>query len=124
MIFSKHNLHLSCLTLVTHKTDTKDNLPVKHKTRRTPLGFQDKENAQLDKMLHAGVIQPSSSDWASASVLVRKKDGSMRWCIDYRALNEKTVKDCYPLPIIEDCLDKLQGTKYYATLDMASGYYQ
>lgn len=124
MIFSKHNLDLSCLTSVTHKTDTKDNPPVKLKTRRTPLGFQDKENAQLDKMLHAGVIQPSSSDWASASVLVRKKDGSMRWCIDYQALNEKTVKDCYPLPIIEDYLDKLQGTKYYATLDMASGYYQ
>lgn len=75
-------------------------------------------------MLHAGVIQPSSSDWASVPVLVRKKDGSMRLCIDYRALNEKTVKDCYPLPIIEDCLDTLQGTKYFATLDMASDYYQ
>lgn len=69
-------------------------------------------------------LEPLSSDWAAAPVLVRKKDGSMRWCIDYQALNEKTVKDCYPLPIIEDCLDKLQGTKYYATLDMASGYYQ
>lgn len=57
-------------------------------------------------------------------MLVRKKDGSMRWCIDYRAHNEKTVKDCYPLPIIEDCLDTLQGTKYFATLDMASSYYQ
>lgn len=88
------------------------------------MGFQDQEKAQLDKMLDAGVIQPSSSDWASAPVLVRKKDRSMRWCIDYRALNEKTVKDCYPLPIIEDCLDTLQGTKYFATLDMASGYYQ
>lgn len=75
-------------------------------------------------MLDAGVIQPSSSDWASAPVLVRKKDGSMRSCIDYRALNKKTVKDCYPLPIIEDCLDTLQGTEYFATLDMASGYYQ
>lgn len=48
----------------------------------------------------------------------------MRWCIDYRALNEKTVKDCYPLPILEDCMDTLQGTKYFSTLDMASGYYQ
>lgn len=122
-IFSKHDLDLSCLTSVTHKKDTKDNPPVKHKMRRTPLGFQNQENGQLDKMLDAGVIQPSSSDWASAPVLVRKKDGSMRWCIDYRALNEKTVKDCYPLPIIEDYLDTLQGTKYFATLDMASGYY-
>lgn len=92
--------------------------------RRTPLGFQDQKKAQLDKMLDAGVIQPSSSDWASEPVLVRKKDGSMRWCIDYRALNEKTVKDCYPLAIIEVCLDTLQGTRYFATLDMASGYYQ
>jgi hypothetical protein len=70
------------------------------------------------------VIQASNSEWSSAPVLVRKKDGSVRWCVDYRALNDKTVKDSFPLPNINDCLDALAGTQYFSTLDMASGYYQ
>jgi hypothetical protein len=75
-------------------------------------------------MLTTGIIQPSTSEWASAPVLVRKKDGTVHWYIDYRALNDRTVKDCFPLPIIEDCLDSLQGTTTFSTLDLASGYYQ
>ena len=75
-------------------------------------------------MLEAEVIRPSTSEWTEAPVLVKQKDGSVRWCIDYRALNDKTIKDCFPLPIIEDCLDTLQGTTYFNTLDMTSGYYQ
>jgi hypothetical protein len=92
--------------------------------RRTPLGFQEHEQQHLTKMLNAGVIQPSTSAWASAPVLVRKKDGTVRWCVDYRAVNDRTTKDYYPLPIIEDCLDTLQGTTCFSTLDMTSGYYQ
>ena len=72
----------------------------------------------------SGIIRPSESDRASAPVLVPKKDGSVRWCIDYRALNDKTIKDQYPLPLIDDCLDTLAGTVYFSTLDLASGYYQ
>ena len=75
-------------------------------------------------MLTTGVIQPSTSEWASSLVLVRKKDGTVHWYIDYCALNDRTVKDCFPLPIIEDCLDSLQGTTTFSTLDLASGYYQ
>lgn len=75
-------------------------------------------------MLDANVIQPSTSEWSSAPVLVRKKDGSVRWCIDYRQLNQKTVKDSYPLPNIEDCLSTLSGSIYFSTLDMESSYYQ
>lgn len=73
---------------------------------------------------NADVIQPSISDWASTPVLVRKKDGSVRWCIDYRQLNQKTVKDTFPLPNIEGCLTTLSGSMYFSTLDMESGYYQ
>ena len=123
-VFSRHDLDLGCLTAVKHRIDTKDAPPVKQRMRRTPLGFQDVEQQHLTKMLNAGVIQPSISEWASAPVLVRKRDGSVRWCIDYRALNDRTVKDCFPLPIIEDCLDSLQGTTTFCTLDLASGYYQ
>ena len=78
--------------------------------RRTPLGFESEERAHLEKLLDSGVIVPSNSEWASAPVLVRKKDGSVRWCIDYRALNDKTRKELYPLPLNEDCLDALSGT--------------
>ena len=123
-VFSRHDLDRGCLTAVKHRIDTKDNAPVKHRMRRTPLGFQELEQQHLEKMLTAGVIQPSTSEWASAPVLVRKKDGTVRWCIDYRALNDRTVKDCFPLPIIEDCLNSLQGTTTFSTLDLASGYYQ
>ena len=94
------------VTGVEHRIDT--NVPVKHKMRRTPLGFQEHEQQHLETMLTAGVIQPSTSEWASAPVLFRKKDGTVRWCIDYRTLNDRTAKDCFPLPIIEDCLDSLR----------------
>ena len=123
-VFAKHDLDLGCLTTVKHKIDTKDATHVKQKMRRTPLGFQEHEQKHLTKMLNAGVIQPSTSAWTSAPILVRKKDGTVRWCVDYRAVNDRTTKDCYPLPIIEDCLDTLQGTTCFSTLDMASGYYQ
>ena len=57
-------------------------------------------------------------------MLVRKRDGSVIWCIDLRKLNDVTVKDCYPLPLLQDCIDALEGCRYFTTLDMASGYYQ
>ena len=123
-VFAKHDLDLGCLTTVTHKIDTGNSSPVKLKMRRTPIGFQEAEEKQLNKMLEAGVIRPSTSDWASVPVLIRKKDNSVRWCLDYRLLNSKTVKDRFPLPIIEDCLDTLQGNKFFNTLDLCSGYYQ
>ncbi len=64
-------------------------------------------------MLEAGVIQESTSEWASAPVLIRKRDGSVRWCIDYRALNEVTRKDVFPLPLVDDCLDTLAGSVWF-----------
>ena len=92
--------------------------------RRTPIGFQEEEDKLLEKMISSGVIEESASDWASPSVLVRKKDGSVRWCIDYRAVNTVTLKDAYPLPNITECLDTLSGSEFFSTLDMASGYWQ
>ncbi|MCG7866422.1 MAG: RNA-directed DNA polymerase [Candidatus Thiodiazotropha taylori] len=75
-------------------------------------------------MLQARVIQPSSSEWGSPPVLVRKRDGSVRWCVDYRALNNVTVKDVYPLPLVEDCMDMLSGNVWYSKLDANSAYWQ
>ena len=92
--------------------------------RRTPLGFENEEQQHLENMLAAGVIKPSTSAWASAPVLVRKKDGGIRWCVDVRAVNQVTRKDSYPLPLIESCIDALAGVEFVSTLDLQSGYWQ
>ena len=75
-------------------------------------------------MLRLGVIEPSSSSWSSPLVLVTKKDGSMRVCVDFRLVNSLTVKDSYPLPRIDTSLDALRGSKWFSTLDLSSGYWQ
>ena len=74
-------------------------------------------------MLDNGIIQPSSSPWASRVILVQKRDGTTRFAIDYRALNDVTRKDSYPIPEMKDILDKLHGSEYFSTLDGASAYW-
>lgn len=69
-----------------------------------------------------GVIEPSISEWASAPVLVRKKDSTLRWCVDYRALNKVTKKDVFPLPLVDECLDTLTGNVWFSKLDADWAY--
>ena len=90
-VFSKGNYDLGCFTEIKHAINTGDFKPVKLPLWRTPLGFEGEENLKM--MLDVGVIQESYSDWASAPVLVRKRDGSVKYCIDFHELNHKTVKD-------------------------------
>ena len=84
----------------------------------------DKVCAHLKMMLDAGVIRPSNSPWCNAVVLVRKKDGSLYFCIDFRRLNSLTVKDSHPLPRICETLESLAGAAHYTTIDMNSGFWQ
>ena len=121
-VFSKGSYDLRCFTEIKHTIDTGDSKPVK--LCRTPLGFEGEEEENLKMMLDVGIIQESCSDWASAPVLVRKKDGLVRYYIDYRELNRRSVKDLFPLPSVSSCLDQLSDNVYFSTLDMASGYWQ
>lgn len=90
------------------------------------LSYMEKAEVQknIDSLLREGVIQPSDSPYASAIVLVKKKNGQTRMCIDYRGLNKITVRDNYPLPLIEDCLEYLEGKKFFTILDLKSGFHQ
>ena len=121
-VFAKSDLDLGNFNEVSHSIDTGSSTPIKHKIRRTTLHFSEEEDAHMEKMLAAGVIQPSVSEWAAAPVLVRKRDGSVRWCVDYRALNKVTRKDVFPLPLIEDCMDALEGNCWFSKLDANSAY--
>jgi hypothetical protein len=79
---------------------------------------------QIDELLEKGYIRPSTSPWAAPMLFVEKKDGTKRMCIDYRALNEVTVKNKYPLPRIEDLFDQLRGASVFSKIDLRSGYHQ
>ena len=123
-VFAKDKTDLGCCELVKHKINTGTSVPVRQPFRPTPKGFEGEELSHLKEQLDAGVVVPSKSPWASAVVLVRKKDQSVRWCVDYRRVNECSVKDAYPLPRTDMCLDCLSGAKLFSTLDLQSGYWQ
>lgn len=90
----------------------------------SPLTDYEAVKEHINQLLDAQVIRESSSPYASPIVLVRKKDGSLRLCVDYRQLNSKTRKEAFPLPRIEESLDALTGARWFSTMDLANGYNQ
>ena len=111
-------------SLVQHEIKTTTEVPVKQPSRRFPLHLRQEGDKLVQDMIDQDLIEPSESPWASPVVLVKKKDGSLRFCVDYRRLNSITVKDVYPIPRIDENLDALNGSRYFSTLDLASGYWQ
>lgn len=123
-VFAKHDLDVGTMSGVSHHIELDPHVPFKERTRRvSPADFEDLKN-HLRELLACGVIEESSSPYASPIVLVRKKNGDLRMVVDYRKLNSLTKKDAYPLPRIEETFALLSGSKWFTVLDLKSGYYQ
>lgn len=123
-VFSKTESDLGLTTLTEHEIDTGDAKPIKQPPRRVPLAFIGEDKAAIEKLCKQGSIRPSNSPWASPIVLVRKRDGSVRPCVDYRRLNAVTKRDAFPLPRCQDCLDAVANSTLFSTLDVTSAYNQ
>ena len=123
-VFSTSDTDLGRTHLTMHQIDTGAAKPVKMGPRRVPLHLQQEVSDHIKQMQANGIIRPSCSPLAAPIVPVRRKGGALRFCVDYRKLNEVTVKDAYPLPRIDDALDSLANATVFSTLDLASGYWQ
>jgi hypothetical protein len=123
-LFAKNKEDLGTTDLVQHEINTGDAKPIRQAARRLPIHQRQEEKEQVEAMLKRGIITESNSPWSSPVVLVRKKDQTWRYCLDYRKINDVTKKDSYPLPRIDDSLDQLSGARWFSTLDLQSGYWQ
>jgi hypothetical protein len=129
MVFSMEAKPLEGVLVVNEYPDVfPEELPGTSPIAKRPYRMATSELTELKKQLEElqriGFIRPSSSPWGAPVLFVKKKDGSMRLCVDYRALNEVTIKNKYPLPRIDDLFDQLKGAKYFSKIDLRSGYFQ
>ena len=125
-LFSLEKNEIRHTKAVEHVIELKDPdaTPFKERFRKILSPQVDEVREHLKLMLDAGAIRPSNSPWCNAMVLVRKKDDSLRFCIDFRRLNSLTKKDSHPLPQICETLDSLVGAAYFSTFDLTSGFWQ
>ena len=122
--FSKGPTDLGNTDLIEHAIHLTDNIPFKDPNRPIGPALLNEVREHLKEMVDCGAIRESNSPNSSNAVIVRKKDGSIRFCIDYRKLNQKTVKDAYAIPKIENTLHLLSGSRYFSKLDLRAGYWQ
>ena len=122
--FSRDEYDLGVTNLAEHVINTGDAAPIRQPPRWTPMAYEGEDHKSLDKLQKQRSIRPSNCPWASLIVLVRKKDGSVRPCVDYHRLNNVTEKDAFPLPRTEDCLDAVAGAVWFSTVDVTSAYNQ
>ena len=120
-IFALSPQELGRTNWVQHTINTQGAPPIRMRPYRVPEAQKERIENCIDEMLEQGIIRPSASPWASPVVLVKKPDGSDRFCVDFRALNDITKKDSYPLPRIAESLDALSGTQYFSSMDLMSG---
>ena len=123
-ILSKADDDIGHYSEVKHRIELSDSFPFKQRYRRIPPSMFNEVRDHLQQLLSAGIIRRSHSPFTSNVVLAKKKDGKLRLCIDFRQLNNRTIKDNYALPRIDEILESLSGNRYFSVLDMKSGYHQ
>ena len=115
---------MGCTEATEHKIKVTDPKPFKERPRNIPSGLLEEVKDHLDHMLNVGAIKPGKVTWSNAVVLVWKKDGGLRFCINFQRLNAQTQKDAFLLPRIHDVIDALSESKYYMTVDLLSRFWQ
>ena len=123
-IFTLKDSDLGRAHRFTHNIDTGDNPSFRQRPYRIPQSQLEMVNEHIKSMLDKGIIQESNSPWCQPLVIVSKKDGSPRFCVDFRKLNSVTRKQIFPMPRVDEVLDSLGDACYFTTLDLASGYWQ
>ena len=121
--FSKDPKDIGTTDLIEHNINTGNANPIRQHPRRIPLAKMKEAEDEIKDMASRGIIEPSYGPWSSPVVLVKKKDGTTRFCVDYRRLNDVTIKDSHPLPRIDDTLDALSGSTLFSVVDLRSGYW-
>ena len=123
-IFSLEPNEIGCTDAAEHIIELLDTEPFKERFCRIAPPLVEEVWEHLEEMLDGGTIRPSQSPWCNAVVLVRKKDGGLRFCIHYRRLNSRTKKDAYPLPRMQETMESMVGTRLFSTMDLKSGFWQ
>ena len=123
-VFALESSELGCISAIEHEIRIKNGKPFKEQFRHIPPPLLEEVCASLWDILEAGAIHPSQSPWCNVVVLVRKKDGTLHFCVDFRCLNAWTKKDSYPLPCILEVLESMVGSAHFLSMDLKSGSWQ
>ena len=123
-VFSLEPNEIGCTDATEHVIELMKDEPFKERFRHITPPLVDEVRQHIQEMLDGGAIQLSQSPWCNAVVLVRKKDGSLRFCIDFRRLNAQTKKDAYPLPRMQETMESMVGTRHFSCMDLKSGFWQ
>ena len=123
-VFKLESNELGCTSAIKHEICIENDEPFKEWFQCIPPPLLEEVRASLWDMLEAGAIHPSQSPWCNAVVLVRKKDGTLHFCVDFRCLNVQMKKDLYPLPHIQEALESMAGLAHFSSMDFKSGFWQ
>ena len=123
-IFSLEPNEIGCTDAMEHVIELMKDEPLKERFQCIAPPLVDGVCQHIQEMLDGGAIQPSQLPWCNAVVLVRKKDGSLRFCIDFRRLNARTKKDAYPLPHMQETMESMVGARHFSCMDLKSGFWQ
>ena len=123
-VFSLEPNEIRCMDATEHVIELMKDEPFKERFRRITPPLVDEVRQHIQEMLDSSAIRPSQLPWCNAMVLVRKKDGSLQFCIDFRHLNAQTKKDTYPLPRMQETMESMVGTWHFSCMDLKSGFWQ